>query len=127
MDPFENPVSHESPRGVGHDPEAVLIILQIALCGAFVGLAGLGILLLRQDILLHRLVANQRPVAAAATAETLKIRGLVLQLQALGKRYPDYQAGVLSRFQLAPGAASNYPAAAAAAAAPAPAKAPRQP
>lgn len=101
MDPLEAPLV-ETPRDMSHDPEALLIIIQIALAGALIGFAGLGILLFWQDLQLHRQVENQAPVAANAEQDTKQVEALVRQFQALGVKYPDFGSKVLVHFNLPP-------------------------
>jgi hypothetical protein len=87
-----------------------------------VGMAGLGILLFRQDYVLNRVVKNQRPMVEAAIRDTRKVESLVQQLQGLGRKYPDYQANVLAHFQLPPPPQAQAGGVPAAAPAPAAAK-----
>jgi hypothetical protein len=84
-------------------------VLWLALAGLLVLTASVGVFLLRQDMLLSKQSAAQKPVANEAVQRNDQLLAVAAEFQKYGAGHPDYATNVLARFGLKPITGTNAP------------------
>ena len=92
---------------IRNDQGELANVLWRALAGLLVLTASCGVYLLRQDMLLSKQAAVQRPMVGEAIKRNEELLAVAAEFQKYGAGHADYATNVLNRFGLKPLAPTN--------------------
>ena len=90
-----------------NDQSELANVLWLALAGLLVLTASCGVYLLRQDMLLSKQSAAQKPMVIEAVKRNEELMAVAAEFQKYGAGHPDYATNVLNRFGLKPLSPTN--------------------
>jgi hypothetical protein len=85
-------------------------VLWLSLAGLLILTASIGVYLLRQDILLNKQSAAQKPVAEESMQRNEQLVAVAAEFQKFAASHPDYATNILARFGLKPISPAAAPA-----------------
>ena len=94
---------------IRNDQSELARVLWRALAGLLVLTASFGVYLLRQDMLLNKQAAMQKPMVGEAVKRNEELLAVAAEFQKYGAGHADYATNVLNRFGLKPLPATNSP------------------